>query len=222
MRKVVSLFGGLVLAATAVPVAAATIVVDPDAVAPGTNISSHFAGVTLAASPNGFGTGSDVFAIDSASQPNEPFNASTGRLVFGTNSATFPHLFREPGFSALRVTFAAGVFAVSIDAIANDGADTGFLQAYDIANNLLGTYTTASLGLNQFETMTFASASGDIAYIIASGLDSGSSLGLDHLTYDNGVTGVVPEPATWAMLVLGFGMLGGAIRYRKRAVLSLA
>jgi hypothetical protein len=35
-------------------------------------------------------------------------------------------------------------------------------------------------------------------------------------------TGVVPEPGTWAMLVLGFGVLGGAMRgaRRRRPVLS--
>lgn len=37
--------------------------------------------------------------VDSASQPAEPFTASTGRLVFGTNASTFPHLFREPSFN---------------------------------------------------------------------------------------------------------------------------
>lgn len=28
--------------------------------------------------------------------------------------------------------------------------------------------------------------------------------------------GVVPEPATWAMMMLGFGMIAGAARYRRR------
>ena len=32
----------------------------------------------------------------------------------------------------------------------------------------------------------------------------------------------VPEPATWLQLILGFGILGGAVRHRKRAALRLA
>ncbi len=31
-----------------------------------------------------------------------------------------------------------------------------------------------------------------------------------------GLTGAVPEPATWAMMLVGFGMVGGAARYRRR------
>lgn len=30
-------------------------------------------------------------------------------------------------------------------------------------------------------------------------------------------TGAVPEPATWAMMLIGFGMMGAAIRYRRRS-----
>lgn len=33
--------------------------------------------------------------------------------------------------------------------------------------------------------------------------------------------GVVPEPATWAMLILGFGLTGGAMRARKRRTFAL-
>lgn len=31
------------------------------------------------------------------------------------------------------------------------------------------------------------------------------------------VGGAVPEPATWAMMILGFGFVGGSMRYRKRS-----
>ncbi|MEW5687593.1 MAG: PEPxxWA-CTERM sorting domain-containing protein [Pseudomonadota bacterium] len=39
---------------------------------------------------------------------------------------------------------------------------------------------------------------------------------LDDLTYSTGVTGV-PEPATWALMILGFGSAGAALRSRRRA-----
>ncbi len=32
----------------------------------------------------------------------------------------------------------------------------------------------------------------------------------------NPVTGAVPEPATWAMMIGGFGMVGGAMRRTRR------
>jgi hypothetical protein len=35
-------------------------------------------------------------------------------------------------------------------------------------------------------------------------------------------TGAVPEPATWAMMMLGLGMVGGAMRRRRRMAVSLA
>jgi hypothetical protein len=33
------------------------------------------------------------------------------------------------------------------------------------------------------------------------------------------ITPPVPEPETWAMLIAGFGLIGGALRYRRRQVL---
>ena len=40
--------------------------------------------------------------------------------------------------------------------------------------------------------------------------------GRSELTISQLALGAVPEPGTWAMLILGFGMVGGAIRYRRR------
>ena len=39
----------------------------------------------------------------------------------------------------------------------------------------------------------------------------------DNFTFD-GVTNAVPEPASWALMIAGFGLVGGAMRSRKRSV----
>ncbi len=39
-------------------------------------------------------------------------------------------------------------------------------------------------------------------------------------TANYSITAAVPEPATWAMMLVGFGMVGAASRYRRRSVRS--
>ena len=39
---------------------------------------------------------------------------------------------------------------------------------------------------------------------------------LDNLQFDGTVMSAVPEPSTWAMMLLGFGLVGGALRSAKR------
>lgn len=41
--------------------------------------------------------------------------------------------------------------------------------------------------------------------------------GFDDITFGSATAGV-PEPATWAMMLLGFGFAGGAMRYRRRSL----
>ncbi len=43
----------------------------------------------------------------------------------------------------------------------------------------------------------------------------GNLLDLSHLSFFGSVAGAVPEPATWAMMIGGCGMVGGAMRRRR-------
>ncbi|MBD8549019.1 PEPxxWA-CTERM sorting domain-containing protein [Sphingomonas sp. CFBP 8760] len=49
---------------------------------------------------------------------------------------------------------------------------------------------------------------------VSFGNDTGSKRVYGDLTVY--ISSVVPEPATWAMMIVGFGMLGAATRYRRR------
>lgn len=65
-------------------------------------------------------------------------------------------------------------------------------------------------------TFTFASSGGFVEFENAPG-GFGSSINYTvSYLYDASVA-AVPEPATWAMMLLGFGMVAGASRYRRRS-----
>jgi hypothetical protein len=54
---------------------------------------------------------------------------------------------------------------------------------------------------------------------LASGLfDARSGNGIASISFGDPSSGAVPEPATWAMMILGFGAAGSAIRSRRRAL----
>jgi hypothetical protein len=52
----------------------------------------------------------------------------------------------------------------------------------------------------------------------------GNFSGFDYAfrTYADDATGAVPEPATWAMMIMGFGLVGGAMRRRQNVRVSFA
>jgi hypothetical protein len=48
--------------------------------------------------------------------------------------------------------------------------------------------------------------------------DSRWNSGTITFTYDTAATGAVPEPASWVMMIVGVGLVGGALRRRKGKV----
>lgn len=56
------------------------------------------------------------------------------------------------------------------------------------------------------------------------GTASNDGLGVDDftLTATLGPAGVVPEPATWAMMIGGIGLAGSTLRRRQRAIVRFA
>lgn len=88
------------------------------------------------------------------------------------------------------------------------------LEAYDIGGGLLGTISapdTGPLGTGASLSLAF----GGIHSVRF--FSDNRTVGFDNFEFgDLSVGGAVPEPATWTMLISGFGLVGCAIRRRRR------
>ena len=218
-----SLVLGLLFISTR-PADAALITVDPDAFIAGTDISNSYSGVTLSTVGGTFGASSSVYSINPqnpAFTGNALFPASTPTLAFGNDAVggggPTGHIWTDYLSVAplsLRADFTTPTDLVQLDFISNNGQDVGRMDAFNAANVLVGSYTTANLALPNFETMTITRVSPDIAYVIAGSLSLQTG-GLDHLRFDAPVT-AVPEPSGFHLAFLGLLAASGMLFSRNR------
>ncbi len=78
-------------------------------------------------------------------------------------------------------------------------------------------YDAVSSLANTPLTLTFA---GPVTFNTDQGVVQIS--GFENGSFGASVAGVVPEPGTWALLILGFGAVGGAMRRRPRTTVAYA
>ncbi len=216
MNKFIGL-GLIALAATfAAPASAAVVTLDFEGVGDfnsvgnyyngggGTNYGVSFSEDTLALVDSDAG-GSGNFA-------NEP---SANTIMFFTNS------------SNAILNYAAGfTTGFSFWYTSSTSASVTVWDGLDGTGNLLGTINLAAQNTQNctgdptgsFCNWTNAGvAFGGTAKSINFG-GTANQTGYDNITFgsDRATGGAVPEPATWAMMIGGFGMVGGAMRYRRR------
>lgn len=116
-----------------------------------------------------------------------------------------------------------GVLPTHVGLVWTDGTNGGIFEAFDQNGVSLGTLsvTSATAGVSgeKDEDRFFGAIN---ARGISRFTFSGSAVEIDHLQFGiEAVKGGVPEPASWAMMLGGFGLVGGAMRMRRpRAVLS--
>lgn len=101
-----------------------------------------------------------------------------------------------------------------------------FVINYTALSNTLGFTYTPGTGDPTLHYFAVKQADGFALFYDANPILSGSvnlstyfpnNPGFSHITFFNsGSMGAVPEPATWAMMLLGFGFMGGAMRSTKR------
>lgn len=95
----------------------------------------------------------------------------------------------------------------------------GTLTFLDVNGGVLGTQSFASVGPNeQLSSRSYANAFQGIARVNFTRIENASGPALfpiDDVTFSLNA-GAVPEPATWAMFILGFGAVGGVMRRKVR------
>lgn len=110
-------------------------------------------------------------------------------------------------------------FAIDINTFATAAASYSvLLNIGDTANSVFETFP--GTGTGQF--IGFTSDTPFSSLVLQS--NGGFAYSLDTLIYGESaavtgpMTGAAPEPGTWAMMIGGFGMAGGALRRRKSSV----
>ena len=98
------------------------------------------------------------------------------------------------------------------------GSGFATLEAYDIGGMLLGTVTAPDVG---------PIGTGPVLSFSAAGIHSvrffgdNRTIGFDNFEFgDLRVTGAVPEPTSWAMMIVGFGFIGSTMRRRRNRALA--
>ena len=213
----------------------------PDPLAAPNNLTANFFNVN---SPRGvvFSTPGSGFQV-SANPPGAPVEFGNINPTYVSQFQTFSaqRLFTSIGSNVVDVTFFVpgsttaaltnGFGAVFTDV---DLANTTSLTFFDSANASLGIFFVPA-GTTAAESLSFLGVDFGSAVVsrvrIASGnaaLGPNDGGGLDLVVMDDflygepvAAVGAVPEPSTWAMMVLGFAGVG-FMAYRRRRASALA
>ena len=116
-----------------------------------------------------------------------------------------------PGTLQTIQTFAAGTYKLTFDLGGNARGDIAKTTDFSLGN------FSSSLTLNSSDplalrTYTFTTTGGQLSFSDLAGGNGNIGNVLDNVC----LISSVPEPATWAMLLLGFGVIGAMLRGTRR------
>jgi hypothetical protein len=134
------------------------------------------------------------------------------------------------GEARFELTMPGSITLQSIETIVFDRfqGHSSVFRIYDLNYTLLFESEAVGLPETEFALVSFGAIKSTTGLILqwgavtVDGFPTGADTqGIDTLVFDFAMTSkppVVPEPATWAMLILGFGVVGTAARRRRREI----
>jgi hypothetical protein len=178
----------------------------------GGNVPYAFPGLTISQTPNPASIYWNAFRNDPAVTPYY-YNWGTGDVI------------NTPYGGTLTITFNTAVTAFSVDlgSFYDDGLSSTPAGAPSTLYGKDVTVGTAQgsflVDLNSSQTLKFFGVTSDTAFtsftITGIGTDATASTVLDNVRFGSASAAAVPEPATWAMMIVGFGMVGAGMRRRQ-------
>jgi hypothetical protein len=189
------------LAALTLPAAAQAVVIDFDDLGNGVVVTNQYAGVTFSSDP-----GAQILTTAQSLGSSLPNFICSG--IGGSINCV----------NSVFVDFATGVSGLSFLQVGdNTFGDVGDVRVFSGAA-LLGTVDI--FADNQFSVANLVdlSAFSNITRIEIVNISDPGGLGFDDFTFTVGGSGAVPEPATWAMMIGGFALVGASMRRRRTAV----
>ena len=156
-----------------------------------------------------FNSGSSGWASGTLSDP------AVSPAPGGTTGTAYAWTFNGP--QSLWIDFGAATDVSSVDLATlssaySSNSQTVQLFGYNSSDTLIGSVAPVAL-TNSFQTVNANLLGARFLELRSNSQNSWFSV--DQLVL-NGAVPAVPEPATWAMMLLGFGFVGGALRSAKR------
>ncbi len=148
---------------------------------------------------------------------NPPTSTSAGLSNLGAFTPTLSHCIQLPLSNAAPNPFDLGQFTFDF------GGGSTLLGTYSGVVNFLspGTYSVSQTHLVTGGTGFFAGSSGSFTSAGTLSFLTGRPTVSQTFAGSLDVPAAVPEPATWSMLILGFGTIGMALRQRRRAAVGI-